>query len=79
MQDIFDRFGVRPVYLVDYAVATQPEGYGPLREIVQSAPCQIGAHLHPWITPPLSEALGDRTSFSHNLSGLVCNRKSSRG
>src|ERR1700730_3449667 len=66
-QEIFDRFGVRPVYLVDYAVATQPEGYIPLREFVQSGRCEIGAHLHPWITPPFTEELSNRTSFSHNL------------
>src|SRR5205823_10896146 len=29
-QAIFDQFGVRPVYLVDYAVATQSEAYIPL-------------------------------------------------
>jgi hypothetical protein len=66
-QKIFDRFGVRPVYLVDYAVATQPEAYIPLREIVASGRCEIGAHLHPWITPPLTEELSDRNSFSQNL------------
>src|SRR5205085_2404777 len=49
-QEIFDRFGVRPVYLVDYAVATQAEGYMPLQETVASGRCEIGAHLHPWIT-----------------------------
>src|SRR3954449_12826773 len=31
-QEIFDTFGVRPIYLVDYAVATQSEGYKWLRE-----------------------------------------------
>jgi hypothetical protein len=66
-QAIYDRFGVRPIYLVDYAVASQPDGYLPLREIAQSGRCEIGAHLHPWITPPLTEALSDRNSFSHHL------------
>lgn len=66
-QEIFDRFGVRPIYLVDYAVATQPEAYLPLREIFQSKRCEIGAHLHPWITPPFLEELGARASFSQNL------------
>ena len=66
-QEIFDRFGVRPIYLVDYAVATQPDGYIPLRKIMESQRCEIGAHLHPWITPPFAEELGDRTSFSQNL------------
>jgi hypothetical protein len=66
-QEVFDRFGVRPVYLIDYAVATQAEGYLPLREIVGSGRCEIGAHLHPWINPPFDEQLNDYTSFSHNL------------
>ncbi len=66
-QEMFDRFGVRPIYLVDYAVATQPEAYLPLREIYQSKRCEIGAHLHPWITPPFLEELSARASFSQNL------------
>jgi hypothetical protein len=66
-QAIYNRFGVRPTYFVDYAVATQPDGYLPLRDIARSGACEIGAHLHPWITPPLTEQLGERTSFSQNL------------
>ena len=77
-QEIFDRFGVRPVYLVDYAVATQAEGYLPLREISQSGRCEIGAHLHPWITPPFAEELSDRTSFSHHLPVRLQQEKLSR-
>ena len=77
-QEIFDRLGVRPVYLVDYAVATQSDGYMPLREIVQSGRCEIGAHLHPWITPPFAEELSDRTSFSHNLPAWLQKEKLAR-
>lgn len=77
-QEIFDRYGVRPIYLVDHAVATQSEGYRPLQEIVQSGRCEIGAHLHPWITPPLAEELSDRTSFSHNLPTSLQKEKLAR-
>src|ERR1700730_18299632 len=77
-QEIFDRFGVRPVYLVDYAVATESEGYIPLREIVQSERCEIGAHLHPWITPPFVDELSNRTSFSNNLPAWLQMEKLSR-
>lgn len=77
-QEIFDRFGVRPVYLVDYAVATRPEAYVPLREIAQSGRCEIGAHLHPWITPPLSEPLTARNSFSQNLASSLQHEKLAR-
>lgn len=77
-QQIFDRFRVRPVYLVDYAVATQPEGYLPLLDIVRGGRCEIGAHLHPWITPPFVEVLGERTSFSQNLSPTLQEQKLAR-
>lgn len=77
-QRVFDRYGVRPIYLVDYAVATQPDGYLPLREILQSGRCEIGAHLHPWITPPFEEELGDRESFSNNLPPALQRAKLAR-
>jgi hypothetical protein len=77
-QEIFDRFDVRPAYLVDYAVATEAAGYMPLREFVQSGRCEIGAHLHPWITPPFAEELSDRTSFSQNLPARLQQEKLAR-
>ena len=77
-QAIYDRFGVRPAYLVDYAVATQPEGFLPLREIVEAGRCEIGAHLHPWITPPFAEELSERASFSQNLPPAVQQEKLAR-
>jgi hypothetical protein len=77
-QKIFDNFGVRPVYLIDYAVATQPDGYRPLVEFQKSGICEIGAHLHSWITPPFSEELSDRTSFAHNLTTALQKEKLTR-
>jgi len=78
VQDMFDKFGVRPVYLVDYAVATQAEGYAPLRELVSSGRCEIGAHLQAWENPPFEEELGERTSFNHHLPGWLQKEKLSR-
>ena len=67
MQPLFDHYGIRPVYVVDYAVATQSAGRDPLRRILQRHGCAIGAHLHPWITPPFDEAVSNRNSYSGNL------------
>ena len=78
VQDIYDRFGVRPVYFVDYAVATQPEGYEPIRAIHQSGRCEIGAHLQAWETPPFLEANEDRTSFNQNLPAWLQKEKLQR-
>lgn len=66
-QEIFDGFGLRPIYIIDYAVASQPAGYGPLRAILAQHRCVVGAHLHPWINPPFEEAVSARNSFGGNL------------
>ncbi len=67
LQAVFDRHGIRPVYLVDYAVADQEAGVRPVREIVEDGRALLGAHLHPWVTPPFHEALGPRSSYPGNL------------
>ena len=67
VQSIFDEYGITPVYVVDYPVVSQPEGYQPLQEIYASDRCLIGAHLHPWVNPPLEEPMTARNSFPGNL------------
>src|SRR3989337_207366 len=67
IQRIFEEYNIKPVYVVDYPVASQPEGYEPLREVYASGGCLIGAHLHPWVNPPYEEALNRYNSFPGNL------------
>ena len=67
LQATFDRFGIKPVYMVDHAVASQPEGYGTLAEIARSGRCEIGAHLHPWVNPPVTEEVCVRNTYPCNL------------
>jgi len=66
-QQVCDRYGIRPTYVVDYPVATQPAGAGPLREIAQDGRCTLGAHLHPWVCPPFDEQVNPHNSFPGNL------------
>jgi len=66
-QSIFDRFLIRPTYVIDYPVASQPEGYSFLQEIAADGRCDIGAHLHPWVNPPFTEPMTRRNSFTSNL------------
>ncbi|MFM9935350.1 MAG: glycosyltransferase [Novosphingobium sp.] len=75
VQRIFDSWGVRPIYVVDYAVASQPDGYGPLREILDRHGCVIGAHMHAWITPPFEETVSEYNSFGGNLPRDLEERK----
>jgi hypothetical protein len=71
VQKIFEVYRVTPVYVIDYPVASQPDGYRPLQEIYQSGRCVIGAHLHPWVNPPFEEPLSRRNSFPGNLPQTI--------
>lgn len=64
---IYERYGVRPTYLVDYPVAIQDAGRAPLRELLADRRCDIGAQLHPWVNPPHTEDVTTWNSFNGNL------------
>jgi hypothetical protein len=77
-QAVFDRFGLRPTYVIDYPVASQPEGYEPLLTYWTDGRCEIGAHLHPWVNPPYSEPLTSENTFMMNLSDTLQREKLER-
>ena len=66
-QQLFDGFGIRPTYVVDYPVASQPDGFLPLKEIFDTGRAELGAHLHPWVNPPFEEVVSAHNSFAGNL------------
>jgi hypothetical protein len=67
LQRLFDDFGVIPTYLVSYPVAVDETASSILRSIVAARRCEIGAHCHPWNTPPFV-ASQDRVKDS-----MLCN------
>lgn len=75
MQDILRRYGVRPTYVMDYPVASQPIGFEPLREWLDAGECLIGAHLHPWVNMPFGEEVNDFNSYPGNLPPDMERRK----
>jgi hypothetical protein len=66
-QAVLDAHGVAPTYVVDYPVAVSPEGIAILGGIAAAGRCTIGAHLHPWVTPPHEGPVDARRSFPGNL------------
>jgi hypothetical protein len=70
-QAIFDRYGVRPVYVVDYPVASQPAGIAAIRAVADRGAGAVGAHLHPWTNPPFGEDTSRRLSFPGNLPSAL--------
>jgi len=67
LQVLFDRYGVKPTYLLSYQVTSCDWAVNILAKILAEGKCEIGAHLHPWNTPPLKETLSDRNSMLLNL------------
>jgi hypothetical protein len=67
LQSILDRYRIRPTYVIDYPVSHQRDGYAPLKELADAGTCRIGAHLHPWVTPPHVETVNRTNSFGCRL------------
>lgn len=61
------RFGVIPTYMVDFPVADNVASAAILRELADDGGAVIGAQLHPWVNPPLDEAMSSGNSFVGNL------------
>jgi len=67
LQTLFDRYRVKPSYMVSYQVASCDWAVGILSDILSRGCCEIGAHLHPWNTPPVKEEINERNSMMKNL------------
>ena len=59
----------RPDVRVDYPVASKPEGSSLLAEFASSGRATIGAHLHPWVTPPHDEEVSRRQQLCDESAG----------
>ncbi len=64
---IFDPLGVVPTYVIDHPVATDPRAVEFLRGLQRDGRAEIGAHLHPWVSPPHEEEVNRRNSYHCNL------------
>jgi peptidoglycan/xylan/chitin deacetylase (PgdA/CDA1 family) len=75
LQRLFEERGVRPSYLVTWEMATRPESRAVLRELARSGRCEIGAHLHPWSSPPFRPQDLREHSYPHNLPPELLERQ----
>jgi hypothetical protein len=73
-----DRHGVVPTYVIDFPVVNTPEAVSILRSIADDGRCEIGAHLHPWVSPPIEEEVNIYNSFPGNLPPALEREKLAR-
>ncbi|HTS21104.1 MAG TPA: polysaccharide deacetylase family protein [Casimicrobiaceae bacterium] len=66
-QELFDAHGIVPNYVIDYPIASKDLAIGPLKSFADSGRAVIGAHLHPWVSPPYVEEVNTRNSYPCNL------------
>src|SRR5215813_8244274 len=64
---MFERLGVRATYFTTHQVAGTPWCVEILRGLAASGRAEIGAHLHPWNTPPVQLQLTPRNTMLGNL------------
>jgi hypothetical protein len=67
LQALCDRFGIRPSYLVTHEMAAKKESADVLRGLARDGRCEIGAHLHPWTSPPFRPEDVAGHTYPHNL------------
>jgi hypothetical protein len=65
--EIYDPMGIVPTYVIDHPVATDPTAVGFLAALQSQGRAEIGAHLHPWVSPPHHEEVSARNSYHCNL------------
>ncbi|NOY53147.1 MAG: WalW protein [Deltaproteobacteria bacterium] len=74
-QDLCRSLSIIPTYFVDHAVVEKEENCATLKSYFKKKECDIGAHLHPWCNPPVTEEINDHNSFIINLPILLVERK----
>ena len=66
-REVFDALGIVPTYVVDWPVATNLKAVAVLRELMERGQCEVGTHLHPWVSPPYTEEVNRFNSYAGNL------------
>ncbi len=77
-QAFCESHSIRPTYLVDYPVANDRDSALILSKIAESKKAEIGAHLHPWCTPPFHGETGEYESHVINLPPKLVAQKLNR-
>ena len=75
LQALFEKYDIRPTYLISKPVANDPYAIEMLGDIEEKGKAEIGAHCHPWNTPPFTEAINPYNSMLCNLPSNLQHEK----
>lgn len=71
LQEVCDAEGMRPIYTMDYPIATDPVAVELLGRFHAEKRAFLGCHLHGWVNPPFEEVVCARNSHQGNLPGSL--------
>lgn len=74
-QTFCQELGVKPTYFIDYAIVSDQSSITCFKGLLETKGCEIGAHLHPWVTPPFEEELQRENTHAVNLPLELVRRK----
>ena len=74
-QAFCNELGVRPTYFIDYAIVSDKSSVNCFKKTFEKGECEIGAHLHTWVTPPIEEEIHDENTHAVNLPPDLVRRK----
>lgn len=63
----FEKLGVRSTYFVTHSLAVDRDASRIISDLHDAGSTEIGAHLHPWNTPPIRETLAPKNTMLLNL------------
>ncbi len=66
-QQFCEGFGICPVYLVDYPIATSQGAVDALGQSIAAGRAEVGVQLHSWVNPPHDEDVNTFNSYAGNL------------
>ena len=78
LQNIFDKYGAIPTYLVNWPVAVDKNASSIFKNLLKKGKCEIGTHCHPWNTPPIPKTINSNSLMLSNLSHDLIYNKISR-
>jgi len=74
-QELCERYGFIPTYFTTYEIAADPDAVKTLKPWQDNGRAEIGAHLHPWTTPPLASEKKSEHCFPSELADEVLKNK----
>ncbi len=75
LQEIFERYGAKPTYLLTYDMANNAALTEFLADRQQKGLCEVGTHCHPWNTPPQKEEKHLKNSMLLHLPAQLVESK----